>query len=92
MKPGPKKGSSQSKSHVAKRAKAVKGKANGMFKDGRRSYRSIAGARNSDGKVVHHKDGDRTNNSRSNLKVLNDGPSRPGRKTTSKHERLTRRK
>jgi len=35
-------------------AAGVTGKKNGMYKDGRRSYRRIAGAKPGDGKVIHH--------------------------------------
>ena len=86
-KPGPKKGSTKSASHKRKLAKAVEGKKNGRFKDGRRSYRRIAGAKSGD--VVDHKDGNRNNNSRSNLRVLKG--KKAGTTTTSAHEKKTKR-
>lgn len=88
-KPGPRKGSKKSSAHKAKLAKAVEGTKNGRYKDGRRSYRRIAGANNKDGTVVHHKDGDRNNNSPSNLVRLKGKKS--GTNTTSKHEKITKR-
>lgn len=88
----PKAGYTQSPEHKAKRAKAVEGKKNGQYKDGRRSYRRRAGAEDNDGTVVHHKNGDRTNNRPSNLERLKDGDRKPGRKTTPKHEQITNRK
>ena len=87
----PKKGYKQSPSHKKKRAKAVTGSKNGAYKDGRRSYRTKAGAKNNDGTVVHHKDGNRKNNTKSNLQRLSDGKKKPGRNTTPKHEKLTNR-
>jgi len=49
-------------------AKAVTGKKNPAYKDGRRSYREKTKAPK--GSIVHHKDGDSKNNSKSNLKVI----------------------
>jgi hypothetical protein len=85
--PGPKKGSRKSAQHKKKLAKAVEGKKNGRFVNGRRSYRGIAGAKS--GEVVHHKDGDRNNNSPSNLVKLKGKKS--GTNTTSRHEKITKR-
>jgi len=63
-------------------SKALMGKKNPAFKDGRRSYRRVAGLKPNDGKMVHHKDNKSTNNKPSNLQVLkNKGPER------SKHEK-----
>lgn len=87
MKPGPRKGYKQKPSHVKAKAKAQTGEGNGMYKDGRRSYRRIAGATENDGSVVSHKDHDRTNNKKSNLERLTDGKKKPGRNSTPKHER-----
>jgi len=87
MKRGPKKGSKKSSAHKKKLAKAVTGKKNGRFKDGRRSYRRIAGAKSGD--VVHHKNGNRNDNRPSNLVKLK-GKKR-GTNTTTKHEKLTKR-
>lgn len=84
---GPPKGKKQSTAHKRKRAKAVTGKKNGAYKDGRRSYRRIAGAKK--GEVVHHKDSNRRNNKKSNLQKLKGKKS--GAKTTSRHERVTSR-
>lgn len=86
-KPGPRPGSKKSSAHKKKLANAVTGKKNGRFKNGSRSYRRIAGAKS--GEVVHHKDGDRTNNKPSNLVRLKGKKS--GTNTTSKHEHLTKR-
>ena len=94
----PKKGYKQSAAHRAKKAKAVTGKANGRWKGGRHysTYRRIAGAKKGDGKVVHHIDSDRSNSAKSNLRVLNDPPKKgtkkAGRRTTSVHELLTKRR
>jgi hypothetical protein len=88
-KPGPKVGSSKSAAHKNKIAKAVTGKKNSAYKDGRRSYRRIAGASNNDSNVVHHLDGDRSNNSKSNLRKLKG--TKPGTNTTSTHEKITKR-
>lgn len=52
----------------AKIAKAMKGKNNPAYKDGRRSYRDKTKA--PPGSIVHHKDGDSTNNAKSNLEVI----------------------
>jgi len=61
-------------------AKAMTGKGNPAYKDGRRSYRRIAKAKK--GEHVDHKDGDSKNNKPSNLKKFKEsGPSR------SKHEK-----
>ena len=49
-------------------AKKMTGPGNPAYKDGRRSYRNKTNAK--PGQLVHHKDGNRTNNSRSNLKVI----------------------
>lgn len=46
-------------------AKAMSGKNNPAWKDGRRGYRNIANAK--PGEHVHHRDGDKTNNVKSNL-------------------------
>ena len=89
MKPGPKKGSSISAKHKRKISKSVTGKKNSQFKDGRRSYRRIAGASPNDGTVVHHKSGNRNQNSKSNLVRLKG--KKPGTNTTSHHERITNR-
>lgn len=86
-KPGPKKGSKQSASHKKKIARSVTGKKNSQYKDGRRSYRRIAGAKNNSGEVVHHKDGNRSNNKPSNLVKLKG--KKPGTNTTTIHEKIT---
>jgi len=59
-------GRKQKPSTRKKISKALMGKKNPAYKDGRRSYRKIAKAK--PGEAVHHKDGDRRNNSPSNLK------------------------
>lgn len=60
-------GRKHSEATKRKIAKAVTGKKNPAYKDGRRSYRRIAGAKKGEG--VDHKDGDSTNNKPSNLKT-----------------------
>lgn len=85
----PQQGYKQSSEHKKKRAKALEGENNGAWKDGRRSYRRIAKAK--DGEIVHHKDGNRKNNDRSNLEKLSDGKKKKGRRTTPKHEQLEKR-
>jgi len=87
----PKPGYKQSPKHKKRRAQAIIGEANPAYKDGRRSYRRKAGAMPHDGSVVHHKSGDRANNSKSNLERLTDGTAKHGRKTTPKHEKTTKR-
>lgn len=87
--PGPRPGSRQSAAHKKKISKSVTGKSNSQYKDGRRSYRRIAGAGNNSGEVVHHKDGNRKNNKRSNLVKLKG--KKPGTNTTTKHEKITSR-
>lgn len=82
-KPGPRKGSKKSSAHKRKIAKSVQGSSNGRYKDGRRSYRRIAGAASGD--VVMHLDGDRSNNKRSNLKISKG--KKPGATSTSEHEK-----
>lgn len=85
--PGPKRGSSKSAAHKAKLSKAGIGKKNSQYKDGRRSYRTVAGAKNNDGTIVHHKDSNRSNNAKSNLVKLK--AKKPGAKTSSVHEKIT---
>ena len=89
-KPGPSPGSKQSKAHKNKISKSVRGKSNSQYKDGRRSYRRIAGAKNNDGNVIMHLDGNRRNNKRSNLKISKG--KKPGANSTSEHERSARTK
>jgi hypothetical protein len=83
----PKPGYTQSPEHKKKRLEQIEGDGNGSYKDGRRSYRRKAGAKDNDGTVVHHKNGDRTNNCASNLERLTDGDRKPGRRTTPAHEK-----
>lgn len=83
--PGPKPGSTKSAAHKKKLAKAVMGGKNGMYKDGRRSYRRRAGAKNNDGTVVEHINHNRKDNRKSNLRRIKG--KRPGVTTTSHHER-----
>jgi hypothetical protein len=83
----PKPGYTQSPEHKKKRLEQIEGDGNGSYKDGRRSYRRKAGAKDNDGTVVHHKNGDRTNNCASNLERLTDGDRTPGRRTTPAHEK-----
>lgn len=84
-KPGPKKNTKQSRAHKAKRSKAMIGKKNPAYKDGRRSFRRIAGCKKGDKKIVHHKNHNRKDNRRSNLVILKG--KRAGAKTNSTHER-----
>ncbi|MFW5848125.1 MAG: HNH endonuclease [bacterium] len=65
-------------------SKAMMGKKNPMYKDGRRSYRRIAGAKTGDEKIVHHKDGNRKNNKKSNLTIIS-------KKDRGKHDKAHRR-
>lgn len=68
-----------SKATKEKIAKALMGKNNPAYKDGRRSYRRKAGAK--PGQHVHHKNNDSTDNRPSNLEKF---PAKgPGR---AKHE------
>ena len=60
-------GRTQTKTTKAKIAKAMSGPKNPAYRDGRRSYRKKAGAKNKDGSIIHHRDGDSTNNVKSNL-------------------------
>ncbi|MDX1279378.1 NUMOD3 domain-containing DNA-binding protein [Oceanihabitans sediminis] len=77
-------GRKQTAATKKKISKAMTGKNNPAYKDGRRSYRRIAGAKK--GQHVHHKDGDSTNNSKSNLqKFPAKGPGRAAHE--KKHER-----
>jgi len=69
-------GRPQSTKTKAKIAKSMTGKSNPAYKDGRRSYRRIAGAKDNDGTLVHHKDGTRTHNSKGNLTKI--PPSKRG--------------
>jgi len=65
-------------------AKAMTGKGNPAYKDGRRSYRNKANAK--PGQHVHHKDGDSKNNSKANLeKFPEKGPGRSAHE--KKHKR-----
>ena len=86
-KPGPKKGSKKSASHKKNISNAVSGSKNPRWVNGRRSYRSIAGAK--EGEVVHHKDGNRDNNKPSNLVRLKG--KKKGTNTTTRHEKITKR-
>ena len=57
-----------SESTKKKISKALQGKNNPAYKDGRRSYREKVNAPK--GSIVHHKDGDSTNNAKSNLEII----------------------
>lgn len=61
-------------------SKSLMGDKNPAYKDGRRSYRRIAGAKDNDGSIIHHKDGDSKNNSPRNLEKIPES-------RRSKHER-----
>lgn len=77
-------GRKQTAATKRKIAKAVTGKKNPAYKDGRRSYRRIAHAKK--GEHVDHIDGDSKNNKPSNLKKFKEkGPSRAAHE--KKHNR-----
>jgi hypothetical protein len=92
----PRLGYKQSDDHKKKKSEAAKGKKNSQYKDGNRSYRTVMGCCVGDGKVVNHKDGNRSRNTKDNLQVLNDPPKkgskRAGRRTTTAHERMHKRR
>lgn len=68
--------------HKRKIAKALMGKNNPAYKDGRRSYRDKVKA--PPGSIVHHKDGDSKNNAKSNLEVI---PASKRSEHEKKHKR-----
>jgi len=77
-------GRKQTPATKAKIAKAMTGKGNPAYKDGRRSYREKVKAK--PGQHVHHKDGDSKNNAKSNLeKFPEKGPGRSAHE--KKHDR-----
>lgn len=69
-------GRPQSKKTRDKIAKAMLGDKNPAYKSGQRSYRRKAGAKTNDGTIIHHKDGNRSNNSKGNLQKI--PPSKRG--------------
>ena len=77
-------GRKQTAATKKKIAKAMEGKGNPAYKDGRRSYRNKVKAKK--GQHVHHKDGDSKNNNPSNLeKFPAKGPGRSAHE--KKHDR-----
>lgn len=77
-------GRTQTAATKKKIAKALTGAKNPAYKDGRRSYRRVAGAKK--GEHVDHKDGNSKNNKPSNLKKFKaKGPSRAAHE--KKHDR-----
>ena len=62
------KGQKQTASAKRKIAKSMTGTSNPAYKNGGRSYRRIANAKKGD--LVHHRDGNRKNNTKSNLRVI----------------------
>jgi hypothetical protein len=77
-------GRKQTPATKKKISKAMMGKKNPAYKDGRRSYRRIANAKK--GEHVDHKDGNSKNNKPSNLKIFKEkGPSRAAHE--KKHNR-----
>ena len=77
-------GRKQTATTKKKIAKAMTGKDNPAYKDGRRSYRTKVKAK--PGQHVHHKDGDSKNNSKGNLqKFPAKGPGRSAHE--KKHDR-----
>ena len=84
---GPKKGFKQSPDHKKKIKKAQQGKNNSNYKHGNRiDYRKKIGAKADE--LIHHADGNRRNNSSSNLVRLK---RKPKAKTSSQHEQITKR-
>lgn len=84
---GVKKGYKQSAKHKANIKKAQQGKNNSNYKHGNRiDYRKKIGAKTNE--LIHHSDGNRQNNSPSNLVRLK---RKPKAKTSSTHEKLTKR-
>jgi len=82
-------GRKQTPATKKKIAKAMEGKSNPAYKDGRRSYRRIAGAKK--GEHVDHRDGDSKNNSPSNLKKFKEkGPSRAAHERKHKRQLNTK--
>ncbi len=78
-------GRSQTPATKKKIAKAMSGKGNPAYKDGRRSYREVAKAKK--GVHVHHKDGNSKNNKPSNLQKFKEkGPSRAAHEKKHKRE------
>jgi len=61
-------GRKQTASTKKKIAKAMTGEKNPAYKSGQRSYRNKTNAKL--GQIVHHVDGNRSNNDKSNLKVI----------------------
>lgn len=85
----PKAGYRQSESHKRKRAKAIEGRKNPSWKGGRSrdyAYR-VAGSKTNDGNLVHHVNGDPTDNRKENLRLLKG--KKAGAKTSSEHEKVT---
>jgi len=77
-------GRKQSAATKKKIGKAMTGKGNSQYKDGRRSYRNVANAKK--GEHVDHIDGNSKNNKPSNLKKFKaTGPSRSAHE--KKHKR-----
>jgi hypothetical protein len=94
MKPGAKPGVKKSAKHKAAISKAQHDKSNSNYKHGKRiEYRLRVGLKPNDGKLVEHIDGNRKNNKKSNLRVINDPPKsgtkKAGRNNTSLHSKLT---
>ena len=60
---------------MAQSSMARTGKDNGRWKGGKSSdyRRSVMGLHKGDGKIVHHKDHDKSNNSKGNFKVTTRG-------------------
>lgn len=75
------------KSKVKRPSMARGGKSNGRWKGGtsKSYYRKKAGTKPGDGKIVHHKDGNRSNSKKSNLVVIK--PSK-GISATGKHNKI----
>lgn len=87
---GAPKGVKKSAEHKAKISKAQEGKKNSNWSHGgREDYRKKAGAKKGDGHIVHHLDGNHSNQKKSNLQKLKG--KKPGIKTTSYHEKITKR-
>jgi len=76
-------GRTQTAATKKKIAKALMGSNNPAWKDGRHPthYRRVAGAKPGDGSIIHHKNGNRHSNSKSNLQKV-------AKKDIGKHDKL----
>lgn len=77
-------GRKQKENTKNKISKSMTGAKNPAYKNGERSYRRIAGAKDNDGSVIHHKNGNRKDNRRSNLEKIS-------KQNRSKHDKMHKR-